>query len=273
MSLFFLDAEHGWAYGGGTVAWTVDGGLHWTRQHTGASLRRTCLTFADARHGWMVDYEGGILVTENGGHATAPDAVAPTTTARAGSTYASLLEHWTNKPVKVTFNAVDDPGGWGVSSTQYRVDDAAGWTTGISMTVAAPADHSNDGIRTIAYRSTDIAGNVEADQTCHIMIDTRAPRPRVLAPVSVFRGGVATVRYTVADALPNGGRARVAIVVKNDAGATVARVASTTVDLNQESSAAFTCSLTRGVYRIVITARDTAGNQQLKAGSGQLTVK
>ena len=33
------------------------------------------------------------------------------------------------------------------------------------MTVAAPADHSNDGVHTITYRSTDAVGNVEADRT------------------------------------------------------------------------------------------------------------
>ena len=47
----------------------------------------------------------------------------------------------------------------GAAATEYRLDGGA-WTTGTSVTVPAPANHTNDGTHAILYRATDALGNL-----------------------------------------------------------------------------------------------------------------
>ena len=68
----------------------------------------------------------------------------------------------------VTFSAVDNPGGYGVDITEYRVDTGA-WTKGTSVTLSTNGDH------TLSYRSTDVVGNVEDARVCHVKLDFDAP--------------------------------------------------------------------------------------------------
>ena len=63
----------------------------------------------------------------------------------------------------------------GKAKTEYSTDDGATWITGTSCTVLAPTDHSNDGPQAILYRSTDLAGNKEDDESVTVNIDTATP--------------------------------------------------------------------------------------------------
>ncbi|HEY8723220.1 MAG TPA: Ig-like domain-containing protein [Gaiellaceae bacterium] len=74
-----------------------------------------------------------------------------------------------NSDVTVNLSATD--GGSGVTSTVYTVDDGPQQT---GTTVLIPAA-GNDGTHTIAYHSTDAAGNVESTHTTQVIIDTTAP--------------------------------------------------------------------------------------------------
>ena len=74
-----------------------------------------------------------------------------------------------NSPVTVTLSPADALSG--IASTQYRVDGGS-FQSGTSISILAPADHSNDGVHTIEYRSTDNAGNAEPLQTATVRIDT-----------------------------------------------------------------------------------------------------
>jgi hypothetical protein len=118
-----------------------------------------------------------------------PDTTPPVTTA---SGHDAL---WHNSPVTVTLSAVDNAGGsgmvGGLAKTEYKVDGAASWTTGTSVVIGAPADHSNDGVHTVSYRSTDAAGNVEATKNCTVKIDTTPP-----AGTFVLAGGAAETTST-----------------------------------------------------------------------------
>ena len=97
----------------------------------------------------------------------------PPTTVTSGAD-----DGWHNSDVTVTLTPTDDLGGSGMSGgsakTEYKLD-AGDWTPGISVTVTAPADHSNDGTHTISYHSTDATGNVEDAKACTVNIDTTTP--------------------------------------------------------------------------------------------------
>ena len=85
-------------------------------------------------------------------------------------------EGWQTADVTLQFEASDTTSG--VAATEYRIDDEQ-WTTGRSVTLKAGRDGSNDGRHTVAYRSRDVAGNVEEERSVTVAIDARAPVTRV----------------------------------------------------------------------------------------------
>jgi subtilisin family serine protease len=115
----------------------------------------------------------------------AGDDTAPTTTALG----ADDARH--DVPVSLAFAAVDDPGGSGVAGTEWRVDGQA-WHDGV-VAVVRPPEHARVA-RTVAFRSTDRAGNAEAAKTVVVRFDTTAPSddrlPGVTLPPSPVRGDV-----------------------------------------------------------------------------------
>ena len=122
------------------------------------------------------------------------DAIAPVTTVSGADAL------WHNKPVTLTFTAGDNPGGPGVDYTEFKLD-AGDWTKGASVTVPAPANHSGDGVHTVAYRSADKADNVEVAKSCQVKIDTTPPTVRAQSLVCVRHRKVVVVRFLVRDAL------------------------------------------------------------------------
>ena len=111
------------------------------------------------------------------------DATAPVTTDDAPAT-------WSKTAVTVHLSATDV--GTGVASTQYKLDGGA-WTTGTQVTI------STDGVHTLAYRSTDVAGGVEADKSATVRIDATAPVTTDDAPATWSRTAV-TVHLSATDA-------------------------------------------------------------------------
>jgi len=66
--LFFLDAHHGWACGNGGVTYrTLDGGLHWAYAAVGPIATLSSVYFVDASHGWTLSIDGEIYKTSDGG--------------------------------------------------------------------------------------------------------------------------------------------------------------------------------------------------------------
>ncbi len=191
----------------------------------------------------------------------AGDATAPTTTVTGAD------GAWHDQAVTVAFAATDDSG---VAYTEYKVDQGP-WTAGTSLTVAAPADRSNDGLHTILYRSVDVAGNREAVKVCSVGIDTAVPAPAA-APARAIRGRTATLSYSVAEAGPVPQTADVTITVRTAGGRLVKTISAHRVALNTGHVARFLCRLATGRYRYTVAATDAAGNTQACVAASTLTV-
>jgi len=203
------------------------------------------------------------------------DVIAPVTRARGAGV------RWHRTAVRVSLTATD--AGSGVAALSYRIDGGA-WKTvtaasgapslDATVRVASPRRHGNDGVHRVEYRSVDAAGNVEAIRSCRVRIDTRRPRTAVLRRVTARAGARLRVCFTVVDRSPSSGTARVTIVVRTLDGTTVRRIAvRPTVRTGRVVTRAVHCRLPRGTYRILVRARDGAGNTQEKARAATLVIR
>ena len=207
---------------------------------------------------------GGASFSVSTGTGPATDTTPPTTTVSGADAL------WHNKPVSLTFSATDDPGGSGVAYSEYSLDGGATWTEGTSLTVPAPADHSNDGIHTVSYRSVDNAGNVEATQTCQVKTDTLGP---VCAAqnVSVKEGKACKLHFSAYDSLSP--QVTTVLAITTSSG-----VIKKSWSWGYEKNFAgwwwipYTARLPRGTYDILVGGKDLAGNVQSVIGRARLRV-
>lgn len=173
-----------------------------------------------------------------------------------------VASDWCNRAVVVTMTGSD--AGSGVASTEYSTDGGGTWTRGSQTTVAAPADHSNDGVHTILYRSTDGAGNLEVDKATTVGVDTRPPgfSWRSVYPRVLRRGGSVELRFSVEDLT---GTVRASCWVYDAWGHRVAcrggsvlspGASSLTVPAKYAGGRAFL----PGLYRVGLRLVDAAGN-------------
>ena len=170
----------------------------------------------------------------------------------------------------LAFHAVDN--GPGVPSTHYRVDDGA-WQNGTGLTVSAPAGGANDGVHTVTYRSTDMAGNVEPDRQCTVRIDTVGPTGTVTLPAGAVRSGRRVrVAFRVADA--RSPQAHLVLVVRRRNGRLVKRVDLGLRTVGAPLAYGLRCDFGRGRFAVTLgrATADLAGNQLRAAPSRRLTV-
>jgi M6 family metalloprotease-like protein len=174
---------------------------------------------------------------------------------------------WRRTPVALGFTATD--AGSGVAFTVCRLDGGA-WTAQDTLTVPADPGHADDGVHTVAYRSTDLAGNVEAARTVTVRIDTTGPVCRAPRAVAARRGRMVTLAYSVGDTLSP----TADVVVRIRRGAHVVKVAGAAgVVCGARHGLRFRCRLPRGSYTFTVTARDLAGNAQHTSAVNRLTVR
>ena len=101
----------------------------------------------------------------------------------------------------VSFVADDDfdGGGAGVARTEYKLDGAADWTT-----YSGPFQVTGDGSHTLVFRSVDLAGNTEADQTVTFNVDATPPVITLTTPsngASYLLNAAVTASFSCSDAL------------------------------------------------------------------------
>jgi photosystem II stability/assembly factor-like uncharacterized protein len=262
-SVCFSDSLHGWVGTAEGVWATTDGGADWG-QVAGGEIVST-IAAADAQHVWGFGYQSLVSTVD----APGLDTAAPTTLVEGPVT----LPRWHRGAVTIPFSA-SDTGGAGVDVTQSSIDGGA-WTPGDSVTLEAPASHSDDGLHTVLYRSSDLAGNVEQTESMSVGIDTLGPVCTAPADKPVDSGAWGILRFRATD--HTSGVARAVITLVDAHGRVAKRIVERAGTWEMWPSPAyfwlrFRCNLKPGRYHVEVRATDLAGNPQQKVGRGLLRV-
>lgn len=139
----------------------VDGGT----QQTGSSVTLTTQGTHTLVY-WSEDWASNV---EQQHTATVKiDKTTPVTVATVNPSAPNGSNGWYKSAVTVNLSANDDASG--VSSTEYSLDGGNTW-----VNYAAPVTVSKDGKYTLAYRSTDAAGNVETAKSISFNLDATTP--------------------------------------------------------------------------------------------------
>lgn len=163
------------------------------------------------------------------------DSTAPVTTVVANGLTGE--NQYGNDDVTLTFTATDS--GAGVEKTEYSLNGGA-WTV-----AAGPVVISAEGRNVVAYRSTDKAGNVEAEKSIAVWIDKTSPEV-VFNGSTVFHPTDSNIGLTasVTDTLSG-----------------VKSVSYTLDGAKIDSIAAIApIKLSAGDHTLAVTAEDNAGN-------------
>jgi photosystem II stability/assembly factor-like uncharacterized protein len=255
----FANAGDGWAVGaGGVIVATTDGGVTWATQTSGVSADLAAVAFANDRHGLVVGASGTVLEAFSAG---IPDVTKPVTTATG--LQADGHTGWRNTAQQVTFKSSDT--GSGVAATYYAIG------TGTVKTYTGPFTIATAGSHAVSYWSVDAAGNIEAGHTAYVNIDTGRPRCVAVANVEATPGSLVKLAFRVNDPAPSCGRAVVTIrIYRGRVVAKTIRLKAFTV--KKRHVYAYRVKLRRGSYTWVVTAKDLAGNVQIKKGRRSLRV-
>jgi hypothetical protein len=172
------------------------------------------------------------------------DTTPPATTAMPSGTIGD--GGWWRSDVEVSLGAADATSG--VAATVYRLDGAAPQAySGSPFTISGEGEH------TVAYWSTDVAGNTGVSATQQIHIDTVPPSSQVNnLSDGQWVAGTVSLSGTASDATSG-----VALVnVSTDGGSSWQEVEGT----ESWSSAWDTTIVPDGDYQLCTRARDVAGN-------------
>jgi len=177
------------------------------------------------------------------------DTTAPVTTA-------SYDQGWNNKLVVVKLEGSDDSG---VCTTKYCVDSQS-VHTGTRVVV------HGDGKHTLAFWSSDEAGNVEPQQTARILIDTQGPKTDVLNSPTITQGARLSVTFVIRDHTPE------ATATMKVSGPQSCSYALGKLSTNKPHKYHISTKLAAGTYHVWVKATDLAGNALAAAGTSTITV-
>jgi photosystem II stability/assembly factor-like uncharacterized protein len=260
-----IDEARGWAVGtfGGVpnaVVVTNDGGATWRLQ--GVAPRELAdVGMTDALHGCAVGDAGLVLTTRTGG--SSADRTPPVTSVRGAG------HGWRRRWV-LRFAATDGTVGSGVACVQASTRAAGRWHTGRVLVLASGDDHRYDGAHTVYYRAVDAAGNIEAERSCVVRIDTRPPKVQSAGRMTVAAGAPVRLAYRIVDRGPGSGRATCRLsVIRETASGFEMLVRNIRIPLRRTGvwrALTLRAGLPAGSYLCSFSATDTAGN--MGAGPG-----
>lgn len=262
-SVSFCNSDDGWIASSSGILATTDGGTDWVPQIAHCQFEMFGVSAVDAAHCWAVGDGGTILAR----YTPPVDTTPPVTTCQGADAL------WHRTAVTLTLTATDEAGGSGMvggsAETQYKIDTGA-WTTGTSVVVDALANHSNDGIRTVGFCSTDATGNVETAKSVTVKIDSTGPVTAGKAVKGKKRRAV-KLSYCASDTL-SPQVLSVRLVIKNSHGKVVKSFSLGTRTNKRWYTVSWTPKAA-GKYSYVVTARDLAGNIQTRQGGGRITIR
>jgi len=159
---------------GNEIDWTIptlgseDVALTFTITHTGSDdgnfQLNDLITYSDAG-GQSVTFPNPVV------EVTGCDTTPPVTNSVLSEDDCGQ-DGWYREDVLLTLNATDDKSG--VAKTEYSVTHN-GVSDGVWNEYSGPVTYSEEGSYTIKYRSTDNAGNVEAEKSVSFNIDKTKP--------------------------------------------------------------------------------------------------
>jgi photosystem II stability/assembly factor-like uncharacterized protein len=177
-----------------------------TTSDDGAAYTTGTSVLLPAPAGVKRTYVVSFRATDNAGNVRQPAGVTISTdTRKLVWNITGDDDLWHKSQVVLTFSATT-PGGT-PRPTRYLVDvlptdPSAVWTTGSTVTIPAPANHSNDGIHTVYCRANDEFDNVDTTQ-CDVKIDTTPPvitwDPGAGVDISKWLSKPATLTFTATD--------------------------------------------------------------------------
>ena len=169
----------------------------------------------------------------------AVEADAPTTSASFSP--AAQNGYYRNPSITLIADDNVDGGGSGIASTEYKLDGAAAWTT-----YSGAFQVTGDGSHTLEFRSTDLAGNVEATQSITFNVDATGPVITITTPAvgaDYLIDAAVNAAYTCIDALS--GTATCSGTVANGSALDTATVGTHTFAVSATDLAGNPASLSR----------------------------
>jgi hypothetical protein len=149
--------------------------------------------FDEPVYGIAFDRAGRLYATDGWGtrvEVFAYDDVAPKVTTDADG-------EWHSEVVTVTASAEDALAG--VDTIEYSWD-GTDWYEGDACGVTAePSTHGTDGVYTVRFRATDLAGNRSAPVKAYIRMDTRPPRTKLVVAPPAWSNGPVTLDFICTD--------------------------------------------------------------------------
>ena len=180
------------------------------------------------------------------------------------------------KATTVTLNLAASDAGSGMGEMRFS-NDSINWSAWTDYAATRPGWvlPATDGTKTVWAQFRDNVGNTATAVSDTIVLDTVKPTTQASSRATVTRGRIATLKYKVLDADPNGGSATVTIKIKTLGGTTVKTLSLGKKNVNTATalSAKFTCTLAKKTYKYWVYATDAAGNTQATVGSNKLIVR
>jgi hypothetical protein len=129
-----------------------------------------------------------------------------------------------------------------------------------------------DGLKYFALSFKDSTGNTNGAEGSYVILDTHGPACWTPSPMSVPEGGTALLRYKVTDSWSR--YAKVTITLLREDGTEVRALRPVRrVETGVANVRRIDCDLIPGTYTVLVTATDSAGNEQSRIGTTTLRVR